>query len=222
MRAAEYGGPNVPADVLALRGQGMQAAYTYVKNKSKWVGPNMSYVSIIFPSVEPSLTLPAGSSTSSWTTSEHSEVVHPLTHLVRQKMKSGNDVGDCWTKTRNGNRRKSSKRLRPWMKRWKNDGLERLRKDPSLLLPQTRTHLQGLLEMVLHGAVDSVMPVSHSHHSGRGRDRSEAPIRAGARSACFLKILSRKKRRKRTLSAAARMSPHRVRMLQTTTLIAVR
>ena len=47
MRAAELGGPNVPADILALRGQGMQAAYTYVKNKSKWVGPNMSYVPII-------------------------------------------------------------------------------------------------------------------------------------------------------------------------------
>jgi len=56
MRAAELGGPNVPADILALRGQGMQAAYTYVKNKSKWVGPNMSYVPIIsfLATIEPS------------------------------------------------------------------------------------------------------------------------------------------------------------------------
>jgi len=51
MRAAELGGPNVPADILGLRGQGMQAAYTYVKNKSKWVGPNMSYVPTIVPLV---------------------------------------------------------------------------------------------------------------------------------------------------------------------------
>jgi tyrosine-protein phosphatase len=79
MRAAEYGGPNVPADVLALRGKGMQAAYTYVKNKSKWVGPNMSYVSSIVLQLKPPLTPPAGSSTSSWITSEHSEVDRPLT-----------------------------------------------------------------------------------------------------------------------------------------------
>ena len=97
MRAAELGGPNIPADVLALRGQGMQAAYTYVKNKSKWVGPNMSYVPISFflVSVQPPLTASADSSTSSWTTSEHSGVVRPPTRLARLKMRNGNGAGDC-------------------------------------------------------------------------------------------------------------------------------
>ena len=94
MRAAELGGPNTPADVLALRGQGMQAAYTYVKNKSKWVGPNMSYVPISF-FLATVLTLSADSSTNSWTTSERSGVLRPLTRLARLKMRNGNGAGDC-------------------------------------------------------------------------------------------------------------------------------
>jgi tyrosine-protein phosphatase MSG5 len=40
MRAAASASPNVPAEVLALKG--MHAAYAYVKTKSFRVGPNMS------------------------------------------------------------------------------------------------------------------------------------------------------------------------------------
>ena len=108
------------------------------------------------------------------------------------------------------------------MKRWKNDEPERLRTVPSLLWLQTRIRLQGLLEMALHGAVGLVMLVSHSRHSGRGRGRLEVRTRAEVPSACFPKILSRKKRKKKTLSAAARRLPRQVRMLRTMTLIAVR
>jgi len=169
------------------------------------------------------LTPSAGLSTSSWTTSEHSGVVRPLPRLVHLKMKNGNGAGGCWMKNPTRSRRKFSKRLRPLMKRWKNDELERLRKDPWLLWVHTRVRLLGLLVLAPYGAVDSVMPVSHSHHSGRGRDRSEARTRAGARSACSPKIQSKKRRKKRkTLSAAARTSPRRVRMRQMRTLIAVR
>jgi tyrosine-protein phosphatase MSG5 len=39
MRAAFLRSPWVPEEVWDLKG--MQAAYTYVKQKSKWVGPNM-------------------------------------------------------------------------------------------------------------------------------------------------------------------------------------
>lgn len=108
-------------------------------------------------------------------------------------------------------------------KRWKNDELERLPTDPSPRWVQTRIHLRGPLGMVLHGAAGLVMLVSRSRHSGRGRDRSEARTRAGAQSACSLKILSKKRKKKRkTLLAAARRSLRRVRMLQTMTLIAGR
>ena len=40
MRAAAQRSPSVPPEVWALKG--MQAAYSFVKEKSKWVGPNMS------------------------------------------------------------------------------------------------------------------------------------------------------------------------------------
>ena len=42
MRAAATRAAFVPKEVHDLKG--MQAAYAYVKSKSKWVGPNMSYV----------------------------------------------------------------------------------------------------------------------------------------------------------------------------------
>ncbi|RDX55919.1 hypothetical protein OH76DRAFT_1338362 [Lentinus brumalis] len=42
MRAAAQRSPNVPPEVWALKG--MQAAYSFVKEKSKWVGPNMSLI----------------------------------------------------------------------------------------------------------------------------------------------------------------------------------
>jgi tyrosine-protein phosphatase len=42
MRAAATRAPSVPREVWDLKG--MQGAYSYVKSKSKWVGPNMSYV----------------------------------------------------------------------------------------------------------------------------------------------------------------------------------
>jgi len=42
MRAAAQCSTAVPSEVWALKG--MQDAYSYVKDKSKWVGPNMSYV----------------------------------------------------------------------------------------------------------------------------------------------------------------------------------
>ncbi|KAG6901849.1 hypothetical protein C0995_007235 [Termitomyces sp. Mi166 len=42
MRAAAEQSPSVPPDVWALKG--MQGAYSYVKEKSKWVGPNMSLI----------------------------------------------------------------------------------------------------------------------------------------------------------------------------------
>ena len=40
MRAAATRSPNVPSDVWQLKG--MQAAYAFVKDKSRHVGPNMS------------------------------------------------------------------------------------------------------------------------------------------------------------------------------------
>lgn len=50
MRAAAERSPHVPSEIWALRG--MQGAYTFVKEKSKWVGPNMSYASgFIIPSL---------------------------------------------------------------------------------------------------------------------------------------------------------------------------
>ncbi|OCH96477.1 hypothetical protein OBBRIDRAFT_718531 [Obba rivulosa] len=42
MRAASQRSPNVPSEVWALKG--MQGAYSYVKERSKWVGPNMSLI----------------------------------------------------------------------------------------------------------------------------------------------------------------------------------
>ncbi|KAL4243486.1 hypothetical protein ABKN59_001159 [Abortiporus biennis] len=42
MRAAAQCSPNVSAEVWALKG--MQGAYSFVKEKSKWVGPNMSLI----------------------------------------------------------------------------------------------------------------------------------------------------------------------------------
>ncbi|KAH9982514.1 protein-tyrosine phosphatase-like protein [Lactifluus volemus] len=42
MRAASLSSPWVPQDVWNLKG--MQAAYAYVKQRSKWVGPNMSLI----------------------------------------------------------------------------------------------------------------------------------------------------------------------------------
>ncbi|THH34118.1 hypothetical protein EUX98_g37 [Antrodiella citrinella] len=42
MRAAAQCSPSVPPEVWALKG--MQGAYAFVKEKSKWVGPNMSLI----------------------------------------------------------------------------------------------------------------------------------------------------------------------------------
>ncbi|KAF5377527.1 hypothetical protein D9615_005243 [Tricholomella constricta] len=42
MRAAAEQSPSVPPEVWALKG--MQGAYSFVKEKSKWVGPNMSLI----------------------------------------------------------------------------------------------------------------------------------------------------------------------------------
>jgi tyrosine-protein phosphatase MSG5 len=50
MRAAATSSPSVPEEVWALKG--MHAAYAYVKQKSRWVGPNMSYVPPSFPDYE--------------------------------------------------------------------------------------------------------------------------------------------------------------------------
>lgn len=40
MRAAAENSPLVPPEIWELKG--MQGAYSFVKEKSKWVGPNMS------------------------------------------------------------------------------------------------------------------------------------------------------------------------------------
>lgn len=40
MRAAATRSPHVPSEVWALKG--MQAAYNFTKEKSQWIGPNMS------------------------------------------------------------------------------------------------------------------------------------------------------------------------------------
>jgi len=42
MRAAALRTPSVPPEVWTLKGY--HEAYSFVKQKSKWVGPNMSYV----------------------------------------------------------------------------------------------------------------------------------------------------------------------------------
>jgi tyrosine-protein phosphatase MSG5 len=46
MRAAAEQSSSVPPEVWALKGY--QDAYAYVKEKSKWVGPNMSYVPLSY------------------------------------------------------------------------------------------------------------------------------------------------------------------------------
>jgi tyrosine-protein phosphatase len=42
MRAAVSSDPAISSDIAALKGGGMHAAYAYAKEKSKWIGPNMS------------------------------------------------------------------------------------------------------------------------------------------------------------------------------------
>ncbi len=42
MRAAAHSNESTPPEIIDLKGGGMQAAYSFVKAKSKWVGPNMS------------------------------------------------------------------------------------------------------------------------------------------------------------------------------------
>lgn len=42
MRAAAERSPSVPSEIWALKG--MQGAYSFVKEKSKWIGPNMSLI----------------------------------------------------------------------------------------------------------------------------------------------------------------------------------
>ncbi|KAI0335343.1 hypothetical protein GY45DRAFT_1240602 [Cubamyces sp. BRFM 1775] len=57
MRAAAQRSPSVPSEVWALKG--MQGAYSFVKEKSKWVGPNMS---LIYQLLDYERTLKAGNS----------------------------------------------------------------------------------------------------------------------------------------------------------------
>jgi tyrosine-protein phosphatase len=45
MRAAAERSSSVPPEVWDLKG--MQGAYSFVKDKSKWIGPNMSYVPVL-------------------------------------------------------------------------------------------------------------------------------------------------------------------------------
>ena len=42
MRAAALALPNTSSEVLKLKNTGMSGAYGYVKERSKWAGPNMS------------------------------------------------------------------------------------------------------------------------------------------------------------------------------------
>ncbi|KZT41355.1 hypothetical protein SISSUDRAFT_1000846 [Sistotremastrum suecicum HHB10207 ss-3] len=44
MRAAALSLPTVPPEIWALKSAGMHGAYAFVKDKSKWVGPNMSLI----------------------------------------------------------------------------------------------------------------------------------------------------------------------------------
>ncbi|KAF8525045.1 hypothetical protein BU17DRAFT_42203 [Hysterangium stoloniferum] len=64
MRAAHSDSPLVPPEVLALRNGGMHASYAFVKEKSKWVGPNMSLMYQLLE-YERSLTTSNGSPTPS-------------------------------------------------------------------------------------------------------------------------------------------------------------
>ncbi|KAI0361702.1 hypothetical protein OH77DRAFT_1516635 [Trametes cingulata] len=57
MRAAAQRSPGVPSEVWALKG--MQGAYSFVKEKSKWIGPNMS---LIYQLLDYERTLKAGDS----------------------------------------------------------------------------------------------------------------------------------------------------------------
>ncbi|KAI8995563.1 hypothetical protein BD414DRAFT_409934 [Trametes punicea] len=57
MRAAAQRSPNVPSEIWALKG--MQGAYSFVKEKSKWIGPNMS---LIYQLLDYERTLKAGDS----------------------------------------------------------------------------------------------------------------------------------------------------------------
>lgn len=42
MRAAALSLPSAPPEVWGLKNSGMHGAYAYVKERSKWAGPNMS------------------------------------------------------------------------------------------------------------------------------------------------------------------------------------
>ncbi|KZT21644.1 hypothetical protein NEOLEDRAFT_1181484 [Neolentinus lepideus HHB14362 ss-1] len=57
MRAAASGSPSVSEEIRELKG--MQGAYSYVKSKSRWVGPNMS---LIYQLLDYERTLKGGSS----------------------------------------------------------------------------------------------------------------------------------------------------------------
>ena len=56
MRAAAERSPSVPPQVWDVKG--MQDAYSFVKQKSKWVSPNMSYVSLCFSLLSPLMFIP--------------------------------------------------------------------------------------------------------------------------------------------------------------------
>jgi hypothetical protein len=48
MRAAALSTESSPFEIVALKGGGMHAAYAFIKDKSRWIGPNMSSVLFSF------------------------------------------------------------------------------------------------------------------------------------------------------------------------------
>ncbi|KIJ45149.1 hypothetical protein M422DRAFT_167414 [Sphaerobolus stellatus SS14] len=70
MRAAHSNSPSTPPEVLALKNGGMHASYAFVKEKSKWVGPNMS---LMYQLLEYERTLNSGNN--SPTLSDHSSQI---------------------------------------------------------------------------------------------------------------------------------------------------
>ena len=109
MRAAAQCSAAVPSQVWALKG--MQGAYSYVKEKSKWVGPNMSYVtlhrlgscrqadnhlsSLIYQLLEYERTLKSGGASSPTFSDRSSIVAAEEEEWGRRRSMLDNDVSDA-------------------------------------------------------------------------------------------------------------------------------
>lgn len=114
MRAAAERSPSVPSEIWALRG--MQGAYTFVKEKSKWVGPNMSYAACHIPPFLSANQIISALFINYWSMRKNLEVtmakcqIQSLSRLRRMRNGAANVV--CSTKSRRMTR---MNRKAPWL-----------------------------------------------------------------------------------------------------------